>query len=94
MRDKHKLTWIRAKTGVKDVVTVVKKQKWRKARHIARMNDNRWTRRITDWCPYNETEKCPTLDGEMTEKFARKTWQRIAQDRQLWKELGTAYVQQ
>ena len=30
----------------------------------------------------------------MTEKFAGKTWQRIAQDRQLWKELGKAYVQQ
>ena len=26
------------------------------------------------------------------EKFAGKTWQRIAQDRQLWKELGEAYV--
>ena len=28
------------------------------------------------------------------EKFAGVAWQRIAQDRQLWKELGKVFVQQ
>ena len=40
MRDRHRLTWIRAKAGVKDIVQAVKKQKWTWAGHVARMNDN------------------------------------------------------
>ena len=46
MRDGHRSTGIRAKTGVKFIVQVVKKQKWRWAGHVARMKDNRWTKRI------------------------------------------------
>jgi len=92
MRDRHRSTWIRAKIGVKVIVQVVKKQKGRWAGHVAKMKDNRWTKRITDWCPFNDkrSKKGPTLDGEKTEKFAGKTWQRLAQNRQLWKELGEA----
>ena len=44
MRDRHESIWIRAETGVKDIVQVVKKQKWRWVGHLARMNDNRWTK--------------------------------------------------
>ena len=70
MRDSHSSTWMKAKTGVKDKVQVVKKQKWRWAGHIARMKDNRWTKRITDLCPYNDErskkKKGLAIDGEMT----------------------------
>ena len=31
-----------------------REQKWRWTGHVARMNDNRWTNRITNWCPYND----------------------------------------
>ena len=51
--DRYRSTWIRAKTRVKDIVQVVKKIKWRWAKHIARMKDNRWTKRITDCFLYN-----------------------------------------
>ena len=85
-----------AKTGVKDIVQVVKKQKWRWAGNIARINDNRWTKRVTDWCRYNDrrSRKRPDIRWrDEIEKFAGKTWQGMAQDRQLWKELGKANVQ-
>jgi len=49
MRERHRSTWIRAKTGVKYMVQVVEKQKWRWAGHIARMNSKRLTKRIRDW---------------------------------------------
>ena len=97
IRDRHRSTWIWAKTGGKDIVQVVKKQKWRWAGHVARMNDNRWTKRITDWCPYNDkgSKKRPdTRWRDEIEKNAGKTCQRIAQDRQLWEELGKAYIPQ
>jgi len=32
----------------------VKQQKWSWTGHVAWMNDNRWTNRITNWHPYNE----------------------------------------
>ena len=54
LRDRKRSTWIREKTKVRDIVQVVKQQKWRWAGHVARMNDNRWTKRLTDWYPYNE----------------------------------------
>ena len=54
MRDRHRSAWIMAKTGVKDIIQVVKKQKQRQAGNVARINDNRWTKRIKDWCPYND----------------------------------------
>ena len=62
------------------------------------MNCNRQTKRIKYWCPYNDKRsKKKRLDSrwrDEIEKIAGKTWQRIDQDRQLWKELGKAYVQQ
>ena len=97
LRDRKRSTWIREKTKVKDIVQVVKQQKWRWAGHVARMNDNRWTKRITDWHPYNEkrSRKRPdTRWKDEIERFAGVAWQRLAQDRQLWKKLGKAFVQQ
>ena len=61
------------------------------------MNENRWTKRITDWCTYNDkrSRKTPgTRWRDEIEKFAGKTWQRVTQDRQFWKDFGKAYVQQ
>ena len=84
------------KTKVKDIVQVVKQLKWRWAGHVARMNDNRWTKRLTDWHPYGEkrSRKRPdTRWKDEIEKFAGVAWQRLAQDRQLWKQ-GKAFVQQ
>ena len=54
MRDRHRSTWIRAKTKVKDIVLEIKQKRWRWVGNLVRMNDNRWTKRITDWFPYND----------------------------------------
>ena len=51
LRDRKRSTWIRKVTGVKDIIQVVKQQKWRWAGHLARREDNRWSKRLTDWCP-------------------------------------------
>jgi len=82
---------------LRDIVQVVNQQKWRWAGHVARMNSNRWTKKITNSHPYNEkrSRKRPdTRWRDEIEKFAGIAWQRLAQDRQLWKELGKAFVQQ
>ena len=90
-RDIKRTVCIREKTRLTYIIQVVKLQKWRQAGHVARMNDNRWTKRITDRLLYNDkcSKKRPDTRwrGEI-EKFTSLTWQRIAQNRQLWNELG------
>ena len=47
------------------------------------MNDNRWTKRITDWHPYNEKQSRKRPDTRWRneiEKFAGVAWQRLAHD--------------
>ena len=58
------------------------------------MKDNRWTKRITDWFPYNDKRSKKRSDTNWRDDIENyeKTWQRITQDRQLWKELRKAYV--
>ncbi|GFR57706.1 endonuclease-reverse transcriptase [Elysia marginata] len=40
---------IRSRTNVVDIVKYVEKQKWKWAGHVARLQDNRWTQRVTEW---------------------------------------------
>jgi len=98
LRDRKRSTWIREKNKVKDIIIQVEKQlKWSWAGYIARMNDNRGTKRLTDRHPYNKKQSRKRPDTrwkDEIEKFAGVTWQRLAQDRLLWKELGKAFVQQ
>ena len=42
---------IRQRTKVMDSVEYICKMKWRWAGHVARMTDNRWTIRSTEWTP-------------------------------------------
>jgi len=94
-RDRKRSTWIRDKTKVRDIAQVVKQQEWKWTGHVARINDNRWTKGITVWHPYNKKrsrERPDTRWRDEIEKFAGVAWQRLAQDRQLWKELGRPLV--
>ena len=78
--------WNREKTKVKDIIQVVKKQKWRWAAHVARMDNNRYTKRLTDSHPYNakRSRKGPvTRWRDEIETFAGVAKQIIAQSRQL-----------
>ena len=64
---------------------------------LARMNGKRWTKRTCDWSPHNNKRSKKRPDTRWRDeivKFAGNTWQRKAQSRQSWKELGKAYVQQ
>ena len=38
----------RKRTRVQDIVQFVLKQKWKWARHVARLDDNRWTQTVTE----------------------------------------------
>jgi len=51
LRDKIRNIEIRSKTKVKDILEKIKEAKWRWVGHVARMQDNKWTKRVTDWQP-------------------------------------------
>jgi len=88
---------IREISGMTDIMSTIKKLKWSWAGHIARMKDNRWTQRTTEWMPigYKRERARPMTrwDDEII-KFMGVTWNRTAQNRKLWKIQGEAFVQQ
>ena len=86
IRDKIRNTEIRKQTQVKDIMVKIKEAKWRWAGHLMRRDDNRWTRRVTEWQPRNGKrtrgrQKRRWRDDLTT--YMGPTWTRLAQDRQI-----------
>ena len=75
----------------------IMKQKWRWARHIARMKDNGWTKCCTDWQPRRGKRSRGWPSRRWQDDIARKeetTWIRKATDRRQWKTLMEGYILQ
>jgi len=53
LRDRVPNTNVR-RSGVTDAITRISTLKWNWAGHLARINDGRWTRKITEWRPRNQ----------------------------------------
>ena len=96
LKDRIRNTAIRQRTRVTDIVQYVTNTKWKWAGHIARMKDNRWTIRSTEW----QTEGVRPVgrpnrrwkDGIVGQQEA--VWTRIAKDRERWKTLAEGYFLQ
>ena len=50
-RDRWRNTKLRNATKVEDIIEKVKKAKWIWAGYTTKRQDNRWTKRSTDWTP-------------------------------------------
>ena len=96
LRDKVKNTDIRQKTKVKDILEKVKEAKWRWAGHVARMQDNRWTKRLTEWQPRTGKRKVGRPKRRWRDdltSYLGTTWTTEAQDRRSWQLLEEGYIQ-
>ena len=95
-KDRKTAKWIRQKTKVKDVLETISKLKWNWAGHIARRTDNRWTSRTTFWTPRGYTRNRGRQKTRWRDDLDqhKRQWHREAEDRNLWRDLGKAYVQQ
>ncbi|KAE9415845.1 hypothetical protein Angca_008372, partial [Angiostrongylus cantonensis] len=51
VRDGIRRSDLRQRSKIKDAVLYAKQSKIRWAGHVMRMNDNRWTRAVSDWIP-------------------------------------------
>lgn len=97
IRDKVRCSEIRKKTGVKDIIEKIKEAKWRWAGHVARLNDNRWTRRILEWQPRTGKRKRGRQKKRWRDditSYLGTTWTRQARERQLWKDHEEGYIRQ
>jgi hypothetical protein len=97
LKDKKRNTWIRQQTKITDALTYIKKSKWRWAGHIARREDGRWSKLTTFWIPDTGQRKRGRPRErwkDEVERLAGKNWKRKAKDRERWKKLGEAFVQQ
>ena len=96
LKDKIPCREIRAKTNIKDVVKFAAKQKWKWAGHVA-LNDNRWTKRITDWQPrYGKRSRGRQVKRWRDDIVQMKgiTWGRDAGQRDDWRRDAEAYILQ
>ncbi|KAE9419529.1 hypothetical protein Angca_006602, partial [Angiostrongylus cantonensis] len=51
IRDRIRSSDLRQRSKIKDAVLYAKQSKIRWAGHVMRMNDNGWTRAVSDWIP-------------------------------------------
>ena len=97
LKDKIPCAEIRKRTKIIDITEYTLKQKWKWAGHIARLKDNRWTRRCTECQPRigkrSRGRPGRRWQDDMTEKEGT-TWIRKATDRRRWKTLMEGYILQ
>lgn len=96
LRDKIPNVEIRSKTKLPDILTQVAAMKWKWAGHLARTSDDRWTKTILQWRPWQDKRsrgRPPTRWSDDIKRVATN-WMSEAQDRTNWIRLGEAYIQQ
>ena len=97
LKDKIPCAEIRKRTKIIDIIEYTLKQKLKWAGHIARLKDNRWTRRCTEWQPRrgrrSRGRPSRRWQDDITEKEGT-TWIRKATDRRRWKTLMEGYILQ
>lgn len=94
-RDRKRNTVIRQSTNVIDALNHCKKLKWKWAGHIARMEDNKWIKKIITWTgPQNKRTRGRPKERWLDEitKSAGKDWLIKAQDRKAWSKMEEAFT--
>ena len=96
LKDKVAHIKIREKTKVTDAITYVLTMKWRWAGHIARVSDDRWTKKCSSWKPKGSRRPGRPRCGWETDirKYGGPEWRDVAQDRRAWKMMTKGYIRQ
>ncbi|GFS18025.1 transposase [Elysia marginata] len=71
-----------------DIAQYIAKQRWKRAGHVARLQDNRWTLRVTEWQPRNGKRSRGRQARRWRDDIVRtmgNTWTREAKDKEEWR---------
>ena len=97
-KDHKTATWLREQTKLRDIVETVKQLKWNWAGHLARIEDTRWTIKVTKWTPLenkrNRGKQKIRWRDEIQKFIGNANWYQQAQTRNSWKSKGKAFVQE
>ncbi|KAG7307782.1 hypothetical protein JYU34_006375 [Plutella xylostella] len=88
---------IRRRTKVEDVGRRITKLKWRWAGHLARREDGRWTKAVSEWWPREGRRpvgRPPTRWSDDIRRVTGPNWMSVAQDRGTWHNMEEAYTLQ
>lgn len=88
-------TDIRQKTKAIDALSHSQKLKWRWAGHVARLSDNRWTRKTTQWTGPLGQRRRGRPNARWADdiiKVAGTQWSRVAENREHWSSLEEAFT--
>ena len=97
LRDRVRNEEMRRRTKVTEIAERIATLKWRWAGHIARMTDDRWTRRTMIWRPRTNCRsrgRPPVRWADDIVAVAGTNWVKKAQDREGWKSIEEAFVQE
>jgi exonuclease III len=94
--DRKRNTFIKSITQLEDLVKSIKTLKWKWAGHVIRIDNNRWTRKLTIWRPNWGQRKVGRQRVRWDDDIVKalgSSWTRYARDRSKWSNLGEAYAQ-
>ena len=93
---KNKSLWVRKQTDLRDIIECIIHSKWKWDGHIVRMEDNKWTTRLTKWAPrtHNRMRGQPKTRCRDDIDTFQTQMERPARDRRVWRQLRKAFVQQ
>ena len=90
LRDRINNEELRRRTGVRDVVDEMYIAKRRRGGHVVRLQDNRWTSRLTSWIPRDQKRPLgrprTRWDEPMVKLFGQR-WKQRAQERAVWRSV-------
>ena len=89
--------WVREKTKVADMIKQVRRRQWTWAGHVSRTRENRWISRITTWKMYEmkrpRGRPARRWTDELDDYWKGTIWQKMAQNRLMWKQYIEAFAQ-
>jgi hypothetical protein len=70
--------------------------KWQWTGHISRRTDKCWDKQVLEWRPrLKRSVRRPQAGwSDDLRRTAGRSWMRVVEDQELWREVGEAYVQQ
>ena len=97
LRNRVRIEEIRRLTKVEDVMERIAKTKWQWSGHVTRGDEERWTNKLMQWKPRTSRWSAGRPQKRWVGDIKEVTgplWQRKAQDRAQWKNLGETFVQE